>query len=413
MAVYYNEHDPFAGAWLRELITAGLIADGEVDTRSIVDVQPSDLAGFVQCHFFAGIGGWSYALRLAGWPDDRPVWTGSCPCQPFSAAGSNAGGNDPRHLWPAWYRLIRECRPPVVFGEQVEAAVGHGWLDLVCDDLEREGYACGAVGLPAASVGAPHIRQRLWFVAESNGRDAEHRTLQRSGQHGLRAEGRCTDGHAGDTERPEDGDVEQLADASDAYGGSRERRAETTTGTHGERRGRSPSGSTVSSVADADGERRTGERLLLRPEETGRDASDLPEVARRSIDQLGDSEQYGPQGGADSAIQRARRRDEGSAVGLPSGSPWADLIWLPCRDGNARPTQPSIQPLVAGLPRGVVPSGDPGLPEYANATAEARAMRLRGYGNAIVPQVAAEVIRAYSARAILAEVRRTAPKEER
>ncbi len=169
MTAYYNEHDPFAAAWLRELIKDGLIADGVVDERSITDVQPADLVGFDRCHFFAGIGGWDYALQLAGW-GDAPVWTGSCPCQPFSSAGQGAGGDDPRHLWPAWFRLIRECRPYVVFGEQVESAIAHGWLDLVCDDLEREGYAVGACGLPAASVGAPHIRQRLWFVADANPR---------------------------------------------------------------------------------------------------------------------------------------------------------------------------------------------------------------------------------------------------
>ena len=168
MSAYYNEHDPFAAAWLRELITDGLIADGEVDERDIQTLDPDDLRGFTQCHFFAGIGGWSYALRLAGWSDDRPVWTGSCPCQPFSSAGKAGGGGDSRHLWPAWYQLIRECCPPVVFGEQVAAAIGYGWLDLVCDDLEREGYAVGAVGLPAASVGAPHRRQRLWFVGDTN-----------------------------------------------------------------------------------------------------------------------------------------------------------------------------------------------------------------------------------------------------
>lgn len=56
MSAYYNEIDPFATAWLRELMKAGHIAPGEVDTRSIEDVVPSDLAGFRQCHFFAGIG---------------------------------------------------------------------------------------------------------------------------------------------------------------------------------------------------------------------------------------------------------------------------------------------------------------------------------------------------------------------
>jgi len=169
MAAYYNEFDPFAAAWLRDLIKAGQIADGDVDTRSIADVRPDDLRGYAQCHFFAGIGGWSYALRLAGWPDDRPVWTGSCPCQPFSSAGTQAGGTDPRHLWPTWHRLIGECRPPVVVGEQVAAAIKHGWLDLVCNDLERDGYAIGAVGLPAGAVGAAHVRQRLWWVADTDG----------------------------------------------------------------------------------------------------------------------------------------------------------------------------------------------------------------------------------------------------
>jgi len=167
MANYYNEIDPYAAQWLRNLIDAKQIAPGDVDTRSIVDVRADDLKGYTQCHFFAGIGVWSHALRQSGWPDSRPVWTGSCPCQPFSAAGNQKGIADERHLWPVWFNLIRECRPPVIFGEQVEAAVNHGWLDLVYDDLEGENYAVGAAGIPAAGVGAPHIRHRLYFVAQS------------------------------------------------------------------------------------------------------------------------------------------------------------------------------------------------------------------------------------------------------
>lgn len=164
---YYNEIDGHAAQWLRNLIAAGLIADGDVDERSIEDVRPDDLRGYTQCHFFAGIGGWAYALDLAGWPRDRPVWTGSCPCQPFSAAGKGNGFADERDLWPAWQHLIAVCRPPVIFGEQVEAAIRHAWLDRAFSDLEGSGYACGAAVLQASSTDATHKRDRLWFVADA------------------------------------------------------------------------------------------------------------------------------------------------------------------------------------------------------------------------------------------------------
>jgi DNA (cytosine-5)-methyltransferase 1 len=157
MMHYYNENDPFAAAWLRNLIAAGRLPQGEVDDRSILEVQPSDLAGFSSCHFFAGIGGWPYALRLAGWPDERPVWTGSCPCQPLSVAGKGRGHADQRHLWPAFFGLIAECRPPVVFGEQVASALGwvahpsgarlkpsrRGPEDQARDETRMRGSECG------------------------------------------------------------------------------------------------------------------------------------------------------------------------------------------------------------------------------------------------------------------------------
>lgn len=165
---YYNEHDAFAAKWLRELIRAGLIPPGEVDERDIQEVSADDVRGFRQCHFFAGIGGWSYALQLAGWPTTQPVWTGSCPCQPFSQAGKRKAEADERHLWPEFFRLIAQCKPAVVFGEQVASEDGRIWLAGVQADLEMVAYAFGAADLCAAGVSAPQKRQRLYWVGESD-----------------------------------------------------------------------------------------------------------------------------------------------------------------------------------------------------------------------------------------------------
>lgn len=332
---YYNEHDRYAAAWLRELIADGQIPKGEVDERSVVDVQPTDLTGFMQCHFFAGIGGWPYALRLAGWPNERPAWTGSCPCQPFSSAGKQQGLADERHLWPAWYRLIRECRPPVVFGEQVEAAVRHGWLDGVFGDLEGEGYACGAAVLGAHSVGAPHIRQRLFWVAESCSP-----TSQRNTRSVFRAQAPVS------------------------------------------RQNRAGYGDCVVGFGNGSADGGLGESDSTRSLK-GQYTSTAPRY-RGAIDPTGctcgmdfsKSEQAGRTG---------QPRQDGA---------WADFDLIPCADGKVRRVESGTFPLVARLSETVVPSGDPSL-SYVQATAEGRQMRLRGYGNAIVPQVAAEFIAAY------------------
>jgi DNA (cytosine-5)-methyltransferase 1 len=380
VAAYYNEFDPFAAGWLRELIKAGQIAAGNVDERSITDVRPDDLRGYTQCHFFAGIGGWSLALRLAGWPDDRPVWTGSCPCQPFSSAGTQAGGTDPRHLWPTWYQLVRECRPPVVFGEQVESAVAHGWLDLVSDDLEREGYAVGAVGLPAASVGAPHIRQRLWFVAEGVDNPVrerrQHEPSERCVDGTLRATGQaeCVSGAGGEA------DPVIVADAIDHRTGWP---TETQPSGNGAHDGVSRADGTAGELGDTESaERKRSEAAW----------SGSPRFTDDG--ELGDTDQSGPQGWVE------HRDGPGECAAGASGlaNAWTDLDWLPCRDGKARPTQSSVLGIFDGLPAelGYVrdPSGQTHLSPLVSGTTN-RVGRLRGYGNAIVPQVAAAFIRAY------------------
>ena len=290
MAAYYNEIDPFCADWLRNLISAGLIAPGDVDERDIRDVVPTDLTGYEQCHFFAGIGGWSLALRLSGWPDERPVWTGSCPCQPFSMAGSQRGFADERHLWPAWHWLITQRRPGVVFGEQVESPDGQAWLDLISTDLEALGYACGAVIIPAAGVGAPHLRHRIWFVADANCNGCTER-----GIHEFPGTLDCS---------PKSASQEQ---------------------------------STASSTAPAD---------------CGATGGGLGDAA---------GEQMGVPG-----LPWESRATNGF---------WRDVEWIACLDGKARPIKSRSEPLALGVP--------------------ARVGRLRAYGNAIVPQVAAEVIRAW------------------
>lgn len=293
MTALYNEFDKPTAAWLRELIKAGLIADGVVDERSIKDVQPTDLVGFTQCHFFAGIAGWSLALRLAGWPDDREVWTGSCPCQPYSTAGKGLGDADERNLWSDFYRLIRECRPHVVFGEQVEGAVRHGWLDGVSTDLEAEGYAVGACVLGAHSVGAPHIRQRLYWVADlhSDGCDQGRGSIAATWSNGAFGNG-SADGMANANERRHNG-----REGSTVNGWSIE---------HHE------------AEAGREHPNRPGNPNNSRPQ--GRDGSQLPD---RSDEQI------------------ARPR-----------SAWADSRAILCRDGKTRriPTQPALFPLAHGLP---------------------------------------------------------------
>lgn len=174
---YYNEIDPYAAQWLRNLIAAGLIAPGDVDERDIRLVRPADLHGYRQCHFFAGIGVWSYALRLAGWADERPVWTASVPCQPYSVAsvahGGAQGQGDDRDLWPCYFALVRELAPSDLFGEQVASAIGWGWWDRAALDLESAGYAAAAVVLRADAYGAPHERQRLYWSANAGGEGRE------------------------------------------------------------------------------------------------------------------------------------------------------------------------------------------------------------------------------------------------
>jgi len=326
---YYNEFDPFAARWLRELIKEGLIPDGEVDERSIIDVDGKDLKGFTQCHFFAGIGGWSYALQLAGWGSARPVWTGSPPCQPFSVAGAGKAQDDERHLWPHFFNLIRECKPPTVFGEQVASAIRTEWFDDLQTDMENQGYATAMAVLPACSVGAPHKRERLFFVADS----VTHRRQQ--------------------SMQPLQGEPSERS--------------------RGDSLNSRSLGNTNSQGSQGHGE--PGELHLRQPNGESQDFDDIdPSISDSTLaqsDNIGSVQQS-----IGGRVQEDRAQSNGQST-QGCGSPWSEVELVYCRDEKSRqvPAEPSLFPVANGVPNRV------GL--------------LRGAGNAIVPQVAAEIIKAY------------------
>lgn len=337
MTAYYNEFDPYAAQWLRNLIDAGHIAPGVVDDRSIVDVRPDDLRGFTQCHFFAGIGGWSLALRLAGVPDTFPLWTGSPPCQPFSVAGAGLGKDDPRHLAPTFLNLISECKPARIFGEQVASAVKKdNWIDALLIELSEEGYTSGFAVLPAASVGAPHKRDRLFFGAVGDtAYFSEH--------------WRGSVGEIRWNEYPDNGAAVSVADANNT-------RSQGWVGMS-ERPNQQPAGATglADSVEYSGGQRRE------RREEAA------PGNQHDGAASIGSKGEYGA---GESGTYRLSKDTANSHHGF-----WSDADWLGCRDGKFRPVEPGSFPLANGI--------------------SARVGRLRGYGNAIVPQVAAEFVKAF------------------
>ncbi len=129
------------------------------------------------------------------------IITGGFPCQPFSVAGNRSGTNDDRYLWPEYLRAIREIQPTFVIAENVtgilsmeerevfvrvdsQKCVRLDYIDeyekiytrqaslllnSICIDLEKEGYSVQPVAIPAAGIGAPHRRDRVWIIAYSDG----------------------------------------------------------------------------------------------------------------------------------------------------------------------------------------------------------------------------------------------------
>ncbi len=383
---YYNEHDPFCAAWLYNLIQQNFIAPGDIDTRDIRDIKPIDLRNYTQHHFFAGIGGWSLALRLAGVGDHEAVWTGSCPCQPFSAAGKRGGFADERHLWPSFYHLVTQCRPPVLFGEQVASA--SDWLRLVRGDLEALDYAVGTIPIEAASAGADHLRDRFWFVADDGF-------------------GRCDGSREGQVELARRAEIERAGDSNPVANAASERE-------HGARYARSGGRNEYTNCCEPSlplpndvrlRMSRTPEwdrvmqRALSNPQFESGALSRLPGAfSHNSHGSLADSDfaqrwfgnqqpagQFPEQQSDTSARTGSDMADCESCVGrlsdvgrqddLESVRASEEYQWVLGADGKARRVKPGVRLLVDGFPNRV------GL--------------LRGFGNAIDPRPASKFIQAW------------------
>jgi DNA (cytosine-5)-methyltransferase 1 len=402
MTAYYNENDKQTCAWLRELIKQDLIAPGDVDERDIRDVRSNDLVQFKQIHLFAGIGVWSYALRNAGWPDDRPILTGSCPCQPFSSAGKKDGTKDKRHLWPEMYRLIaglpESKRPPTIFGEQVANA--ESWFDALQNDLARENYAAGLVVFPACSVGAPHLRQRLYWFAdnvEQSNRDGRQQraTCHNDGRKRQRTTDQQNDRYkvwndTGDT-KPTDGmentnsqrlkqqsillQQKQGKDPQAAGRGSTDGVANNAgIGCEGvSRSGATQASKRITKLCETN---KLGnakhDGYPASTESGGHDEND--NQSSQGAHGSGQPKRTGTSGivrGDDDC----ERHDPSSIHAGPTNGYWRAADWIWCRDEKWRPVEPGLAPLVDG--------------------SAARVVRLRGFGNAIVAPQAQAFIESY------------------
>ena len=399
--IYFNEFDPFASEWI-----CNLFPNQTIDDRSIKEVSSDDLSKFERCHFFAGIGGWEYALQIAGWPGGLPVWTGSCPCQPLSSAGKQLGEKDERHLWPEFYRLISECRPPVIFGEQVANPLGREWLDGISIDLEELGYTVGAADLCAASVDAPHIRQRIYWVAYSNGtqsselKSAGDQSLLRAIEAGGLADSdRCSGAEYVNQSRrrakgPKNSTVSRRDHDRLAYTqsprhehpghGSQDCKEKTI----GERLQRS-------SERNSDDQRLDNTKCVGRASGRKHHGSNDRIVTGSTVSNswLGDTETAGPQ-------RHNRHENRSDQSGWINSQPWGSdhSTSLACQDGKTRRIplpESGIQPLAYGLSRSLGRGRTKTERLGIRSARTNRVSRLRGYGNAIVPQVAAIFIKCF------------------
>ena len=269
------------------------------------------------------------------------IITGGFPCQPFSLAGKRAGANDDRFLWPAMRDVIARCRPAWIVGENVPGIIGME-LDRVLVELEGIGYQSQVLVVPACAVDARHRRDRVWIVAHAQ------RSERRPGDEG----GGC------DCKRQ---DIQRQT--ASGIGQCREVLAH-----------------------------RQCPRLEIGQEQSAREKLSTAERSSCVVSNAADARTEALRGRRDAPVlSNTRRRDgEGEGTIERGGS-----------ESAGRFAQSPVRRVADGLPEGLDgptrwPEEDPKVPRIATGIPN-RANRLKGLGNAIVPQVAYEILKAIAA----------------
>ena len=256
--------------------------------------------------------------------------TGGFPCQPFSVAGKQGGKNDDRYLWPEMLRVIREARPTWIIGENVAGIVNMA-LDQVHTDLEAEGYEVESIIIPACAVDAPHRRNRVWIVGHSK---LDGLTTTKTG-------GGLFDQSEEQGRKIEERESSRTSCASSDV-------ADTFSLSEG----------SAHRSKERECERGRQEQDISQRNEVGRNSSDCGEDMANAVNQ-------GWQGRVHRREDAERKGVDGHAgcCGATHGQS-GEATWLP---------EPNVGRVAHGIPN--------------------RVAKLRGLGNAIVPQVASEIIR--------------------
>ena len=267
--------------------------------------------------------------------------TGGFPCQPFSVAGKQRGKDDNRYLWPEMLRVIREAKPTWIIGENVAGIVNLA-LDQVCTDLEAEGYEVEPIIIPACAVDAPHRRDRVWIVAHSK-LHGNQRT-----QRGINAEADCAEESFGTKD----------CSTWESVGTGEQQRRET------EQRHDDVANAISHAERSAHGEAAGGGQRG-REEQSECQRNQVGGNPANSSEDVSDTIIEGRQGRVQGGESERRENIQGhSGCGRSVREQSEQATWLP---------EPNVGRVAHGIPN--------------------RVHRLKGLGNAIVPQVASEIIR--------------------